>query len=767
VCIFGANVASAQPQPWTVSVYQGNGQVACVSCNTVLSIAGVNSVILTQFDPLYVKVTDANGNPVANTSVTWTITSGSQYLNSPANTTTTTDSSGLTHIAFLSSSSQISQNGAVQSTVTAVATASYSSVAAFTLTQTSLNALGATQVNPDWSQNPLGTAPPVGTTISGSAGSSGTAITVGVFGSGTSLYGGNAGITGPISGVSIRLVNLESSPNQPPTATVSCATGSGADPGSVLTDATGYATCNPIFSGNGRAQFLILMGGAVLTTATYSDGVPVPTAPPYASNSQASSASDPQPTYAGLYQWGPVNLQVTAATVGSIQFVSGNAQTATSGQALALPLVAVVTSTAGSALANQAVTWSVSPAGSVSLSNTSTATDANGRASTNATLSSSAFGAVSITLSVGGKSLVFTVTAVTPTQLSGLTKLSGDGQTALENAAFTSPLVVQVSVASGSVANQTVQFSATGPATLSTASAITDSNGRAQVNVQAGSTAGTVTVTATVGSYTATFTLTVAPPGPLLSASSFYNGADFQAGSISPCSIATIIASGVAPNVAGVVSSNSLVGYLNYTVASDTVSVAGAQAPIYNVANVSGQQQVTFQVPCSVAAGTNVPVTVTVGGGSNTVNVTVLPASPGVFQSQNSVNVSGFSSPLPLAVVVKRDGSLVSPQNPARQGETVIAYVTGLGPTSPSVGTNALPIFGVAASVTGKVVVGIQNAGVPITFAQLSEDLIGVYLVAFQIPSNAPQGNEVFSIGLAPVGSSQVYYSNPAAIYIQ
>jgi hypothetical protein len=191
-----------------------------------------------------------------------------------------------------------------------------------------------------------------------------------------------------------------------------------------LTDATGYATCNPIFSGNGRAQFLILMGGAVLTTATYSDGVPVPTAPPYASNSQASSASDPQPTYAGLYQWGPVNLQVTAATVGSIQFVSGNAQTATSGQALALPLVAVVTSTAGSALANQAVTWSVSPAGAVSLSNTSTATDANGRASTNATLSSSAFGAVSITLSVGGKSLVFTVTAVTPTQLSGLTKLS-------------------------------------------------------------------------------------------------------------------------------------------------------------------------------------------------------------------------------------------------------------------------------------------------------------------------------------------------------
>ena len=362
---------------------------------------------------------------------------------------------------------------------------------------------------------------------------------------------------------------------------------------------------------------------------------------------------------------------------------------------------------------------------------------------------------------------MFTETAIIPTQLSSLTKASGDSQTAIVNTAFTSPLVVQVAVASGSVANQVVNFSLTGSATLSSSTAITDSNGRAQVTVLAGGTPGTVTVTASAGNVApVTFTLTVTPPGPQLTSGSFFNGADFQKGAISPCGIATIIAAGLAPGISGVVASYNLVGYLNYTVANDTVTVGGAQAPIYNVANVSGSEQITFQVPCSVAPGANVPVIVTVGGGSATVNTTILPASPGVFQSQSTVNVQGFGT-LPLAVVLKRDGTLVSPTNPARQNETVIAYVTGMGPTSPSIATNALPIFGTPSAVTGQVVVGINNSGVPVTFAQLSEDLIGIALVAFQVPANAPQGNVVFSIGVIPTGSSTAYYSNPAAIYIQ
>jgi len=43
----------------------------------------------------------------------------------------------------------------------------------------------------------------------------------------------------------------------------------------------------------------------------------------------------------------------------------------------------------------------------------------------------------------------------------------------------------------------------------------------------------------------------------------------------------------------------------------------------------------------------------------------------------------------------------------------------------------------------------------------LAFDMVGVYLIQFEIPSDAPQGdNIVFSVGLIPVGSSQAYYSN-------
>ena len=87
-----------------------------------------------------------------------------------------------------------------------------------------------------------------------------------------------------------------------------------------------------------------------------------------------------------------------------------------------------------------------------------------------------------------------------------------------------------------------VNFSISGPGTLSSPVAITDSNGRAGVNVQAAGSTGAVTVTATSGSYSTTFSLTVIPAGPTLTTNSFYNGADFQLGSISPCGIATIIA---------------------------------------------------------------------------------------------------------------------------------------------------------------------------------------------------------------------------------
>jgi uncharacterized protein (TIGR03437 family) len=459
-----------------------------------------------------------------------------------------------------------------------------------------------------------------------------------------------------------------------------------------------------------------------------------------------------------------------------IKVTQGNGQSAAPGQALANPLQVEVDTAAGVPVAGQAVNWTASPAGVINLSSASTSTDVSGRTAINAVFLGNVSGTVQITATcpacpAGAKSVTFSVVAVPIVTLTGVQIVSGNNQTAIENATFGLPLVVQVNTSNGQTAvNAAVQFSVAGPASLSSSTVNTDSSGRAQVSATAGATAGTVTVTATVGGFMQTFTLTVSPPAPpvpTLTAKSFYNGADFQVGSISPCSIATIIAPGLAPGIQGIVTSGSLFGALPYVMASDAVSFNGIPAPIFNVANVNGQQpQITVQVPCEVTPGNSVAVTVTVGAGVVTVNVPVLAASPGIFQTTMSDGVL-------RAVAVRPDGSWVSLANPARRGEIVRAYATGLGVTSPSVGTNATAIPGTDALVQGNLIMGVTNTagqgeGVRVSNARVAPDLIGVFEIPFLVPSDAATGSNVsFSIGVIPVGSGTPIYSTTAKIPIQ
>jgi uncharacterized protein (TIGR03437 family) len=447
---------------------------------------------------------------------------------------------------------------------------------------------------------------------------------------------------------------------------------------------------------------------------------------------------------------------VTPGVPGLVTVSSGNNQSINPGQQSSPLVVKVTDSTGVNPIGGQSVVWSVTPNGAATFNPAISSTNSQGLASTVVTLAQSTVGPVAIKATLTGSysnlSTSFTISA--NVQLTGLQKVSGDTQSAPAGQAFASPLVVQVNGSNGQpVANFPVNFAVTGPATISAASATTNAAGRAQINVTAGSTAGAVTVTASAGAFNQSFSLTVIPPGPSLTANGFLNGADFQVGSISPCSIATITGPGIASAVQGVVVSGNIVGPLPYTLAGVKVAFANSQAPIFNVANVNGTQQVTVQVPCDVTPGTSVPVTVNVSGGSATINVAVLPASPGVFLTAMSDGVNRM-------VGVRPDGSFVSLENPARRGEIIRAYVTGLGSVTPPVATNSQPIPGTDANATGQVIVGVANAGTRLVYAKLATNLIGVYEVAFQVPSDAPAGNDVvFSVGINATGDTQTRYS--------
>jgi uncharacterized protein (TIGR03437 family) len=119
---------------------------------------------------------------------------------------------------------------------------------------------------------------------------------------------------------------------------------------------------------------------------------------------------------------------------------------------------------------------------------------------------------------------------------------------------------------------------------------------------------------------------------------------------------------------------------------------------------------------------------------------------------------------------VRSDGSFVDvgnpdqydPNNPARLGEVVRFYLTGLGATTPLVDTDSIEnpnayLFGEDAVVNGAITASFVGTGItmPIVSMRQAPGQIGVYEIQVTIPNNAPTGNNVqFTIGITPTGST-------------
>ena len=433
------------------------------------------------------------------------------------------------------------------------------------------------------------------------------------------------------------------------------------------------------------------------------------------------------------------------------------------------PLVVQVNGSAGP-LANYAV--ALSSTGPVVLSSSTVTTGSNGQASIPVTAGTSS-GAATVTASVtGGYSVTFylTVNPAGPTP-TGIAIVSGNTQAVAQGVAFL-PLVVQVNGTAGPLATETVQLSSTGPVVLSSLTVTTGSNGQASILVTAGPASGPATVTASViGGYSVTFNLTVNPPGPVLTANSFLNAASGAAGQLSPCSLGIISAAGLTPD-AGIadLASGRVLGRWPKSVNNLSVTFAGVPAPILSVSPGSGttNPQVMLQVPCEVTPGNSVPVVVNVNGsGTATINIPIFVVSPGILTQPMSDGVV-------RAVATRADGSFADvggtdsydPDNPVRQNENVRFYLTGLGITTPTIGTDYIEspdarLASVDAVVAGNVVAGIVNGPtLQVISARAAPDLIGIYEIQVAIPANAPTGNSVaLQIGITPVGGITPVYA--------
>lgn len=435
-------------------------------------------------------------------------------------------------------------------------------------------------------------------------------------------------------------------------------------------------------------------------------------------------------------------LTVTQGPPKAITIVSGNQQSGSSGQALAKALLARIDDGFGNILNGVPVTWAIQSGSgtlfqTISTSGVGVVQDPNnpngsisspGLVSTNIRLGNSP-GDVKVRVSVSPT--IFADFTITNTlSLSNITKVSGDSQSTPVGLAFTNPLVVEVKDTNGAAApNTPVTFTTSGGITLSSSVVNTDSTGRAQVSVTAGSNLGTYTVTAAVGSLSTTFSLTVTTLGPTIT--SVVNGASFLPG-LSPCAVAQITGANFATGIAGTVSGQSLVGPLQTTVNGISVQIGGVSVPIFSVSNISGRETLSFQVPCEQAPGS---ATLTLRSGSTSVNqtVTIAPFAPGIFQTLDSAGRA-------TAVAVKANGTYVTPSNPADRGEDLRIFVTGLGQASPFISTNT-PGTGTQ-RVNASVIIGVNNEGITARMEDTiyAPTLIGVYIVTFRLPANVTPG---------------------------
>jgi uncharacterized protein (TIGR03437 family) len=155
------------------------------------------------------------------------------------------------------------------------------------------------------------------------------------------------------------------------------------------------------------------------------------------------------------------------------------------------------------------------------------------------------------------------------------------------------------------------------------------------------------------------------------------------------------------------------------------VLVGGLSAPLIYLSD----GQLDVQIPSELALTQQYAILVSSNGALTLPDqIDIVPAVPGVanFGDGRIIAQHGL------------DYSLVDASHPAKPGEFLIMYLTGMGGTNPSVASGqASPVATVTAEAT--VTVDGQKAAVP--YAGLSPGFAGLYQINFQVPANARSGN--------------------------
>lgn len=431
-----------------------------------------------------------------------------------------------------------------------------------------------------------------------------------------------------------------------------------------------------------------------------------------------------------------VILDVQPGEPGGLRIISGNSQTGNPNQNLLGLLIVELDDGGGNRLAGANIRWEVIQ-GVGTLTQSVTTTDLNGRASNTLRLGNAPGTVLVRATATGGTQPSVTFEARVNIVAAQVAKVSGDNQRTFTGTPFAQPLVVSVVDAEGrAVPGVPVNFAVTGgSATLSATTVQTDTNGRAQVTVNATANPGAIVVEASAANVAqrVTFNLISDLPGPVVNPLDMFNAASGERGAIVPGGIYNIVGGGLAPDLRGCITpSILLLGGYPTRLGNVEVQFGNTLAPIISLCNLGGRQSVTVQVPFELAAGGTVSATIRVGGGSSVVNnIQVVDLQPGIFET---VDAQGRR----YAVALRPNGTFVTPENPAQYRENIRFYITGAGPVTPGANTGATGIPG--QRINAETVVGLNDAGARLIAAHYAVGMVGVYEIIFEIPEGTTTG---------------------------
>jgi uncharacterized protein (TIGR03437 family) len=376
-----------------------------------------------------------------------------------------------------------------------------------------------------------------------------------------------------------------------------------------------------------------------------------------------------------------------------------------------------------------------------------------------------ASGNVYVTDTLNDRVRKLTPKAVTPVAIK---IVSGDNQTATAGAQLSAPLVVQVTDSAGSpVPGIVVSFTASpsSSASFSLPNAITVTDGTARTKATLGTAVGPVSIrvssTGLPGiSFSVTSAPAVSPTAPTIASGGVVGGglSSPPVKALSPNGIATIFGEKFAPNgTAKQVSAGDLVnGKIPTSLLGICVLVGNQRAPVFTVF----PNQLNIQVPQLGPGNTTVQVITSCDSSqeerSNVENVAIQPASPEFFYF---LQMPGGHNP--IAALNAITGTYIGSPGllpglsfaPAKSGDILTLFATGLGATDPAFAPGDLPAG--AAQVTGSVRMTIGNVPLDpsdILYVGVTQNA-GLYQVNFRVPATLPDGDDAVVIRIGEAAS--------------